>query len=345
MLHSSLNLIRLSANNNTFIDVSVKLLSNIHFSLLETTDYRLCCVISPSVSCTAPKPWYKSCSNLLHNWAIKVAFILVSVLVILLNVLSLSFHIVIHGIKSNIYKLVTAIHSNNCICGLYLITIWTTEVLFEEKYALRHHIWNSSFFCFLSLACLIFFNLYDPILSYVMALSRLMVVVYPVKSIFQRKNFLLKSIIIYSSSVPFFISLGFTLHVSQLVRMLPFGLCLPYGDPAHTFTSIRVITCLVALNYTWVSIVVVGIYLILVKELKNTPKLNKLTNVNNIGFIVQLSILSTSCILCWLPQSLIFICTQFMPSYPITMILWTVVAVLPINSVTDASVFGAMALR
>ena len=54
--------------------------------------------------------------------------------------------------------------------------------------------------------------------------------------------------------------------------------------------------------------------------------------------ITQLIILSLSNIMCWLPSGAIFINTMFLDRYPMELILWTIIAIGPINAIVNPCV-------
>ncbi len=58
----------------------------------------------------------------------------------------------------------------------------------------------------------------------------------------------------------------------------------------------------------------------------------------------QLILLILSHILCWLPSSTIFLSLLFIGRHSITLLLWTAVIILPLNSVANPVVFAVFAL-
>ncbi len=48
---------------------------------------------------------------------------------------------------------------------------------------------------------------------------------------------------------------------------------------------------------------------------------------------IQLGILSTSTIICWIPESMIYITLMFLPIYPIKFVAWTPIVVKAVNPI------------
>ena len=48
---------------------------------------------------------------------------------------------------------------------------------------------------------------------------------------------------------------------------------------------------------------------------------------------------STSNILCWFPANGIYLSAMFLSVYPINLVIWTTVIIIPINSVINPGVF------
>ena len=119
---------------------------------------------------------------------------------------------------------------------------------------------------------------------------------------------------------------------------IPIKFCIPFVDPSQSVTLIKIITWLVVLPQ-FVSVMTIAmVHILLLQELKkhqNTLK-DKMSKIQTNSFhAVQLLIMSTSNIICWVPSGAIFIITMFIDRYPMEMILWTIVAVGPINAIVN----------
>ena len=66
---------------------------------------------------------------------------------------------------------------------------------------------------------------------------------------------------------------------------------------------------------------------------------------SNNSMIVQLVTTSFSNILCWFPSSTVFLICIFAAQYPISLIVWTAVVIMPINSTINPLIFIVTTLR
>ena len=53
----------------------------------------------------------------------------------------------------------------------------------------------------------------------------------------------------------------------------------------------------------------------------------------------QFILTSTSNILCWFPTNAIYLSAMYLSTYPISLVIWTTVIIMPINSVINPCVF------
>ena len=98
-----------------------------------------------------------------------------------------------------------------------------------------------------------------------------MVVIYLIDTKFKRTGFVLKSFvsfIILSSVSTLFVTLSFGFNH----RILPISLCLPFIDPTNSVVMIKIFTWIFIITQTATSIVIMGVYILLVKRLKETQK-------------------------------------------------------------------------
>ena len=80
----------------------------------------------------------------------------------------------------------------------------------------------------------------------------------------------------------------------------------------------------------------------LVEELKisnETISLAKSRKESNEALIYQIMILSISAVLSWVPSNITYVIAIFLDKYPIEMITWTIIFLVPVNSIVTQSVF------
>ena len=56
-------------------------------------------------------------------------------------------------------------------------------------------------------------------------------------------------------------------------------------------------------------------------------------------YYIQIFIVTVSNILCWIPSGIIYLVALFLKKYPVNLIIWSTIAVTPINSVINPVVF------
>ena len=227
------------------------------------------------------------------------------------------------------------------ICGTYLSIIWAANYYYFNTYITNEHKWQSSMLCFTSFGLAFFFTMLSPIVLFILSLSRLMVVRYPLESNFKRVEFEM-----YASASVLGVSVVLTITTHQIQEELPIGLCLPFVDPASSSIMFMIITWIVAVNQLFASMTIVIVYILLFKELhKSKPLSNSSSKKDKVSklLIFQLVLVSASNIICWLPSSGIYLASQFMTRYPTKMIIWT--TVMPLNSIINPVLFIAHAVR
>ena len=61
--------------------------------------------------------------------------------------------------------------------------------------------------------------------------------------------------------------------------------------------------------------------------------------------LMQIIVITVSCLLSWLPSSIVFVVMMFKQKYPIEIIILIIVCVVPINSVVGPVIFIATNLK
>ena len=333
--------------NVSFVDVHAKALHDLHINVIITTEYHLCCISSNETLCPTYKPWYISCSDILPNDSVKVYFLSVSCLVLLLNVTSILFYL--QTIKSNktFSILVISINLNDILCGIYLGCIWLADMIYRGTFLVKENIWRSGPICFAAFGIILWFTILTQLVLIFLSLSRLMTVIYPIGTKFKKVEFVLKSIVLFYTS-SFLVTLWVTFYFKLTYLNLPLSLCLPFIDPTNSVGMTKIITWSVFLTQTTSSVVIMSMHLFLVKKLKQSKKRikrYKLEGDSQTPLIMQLTAITTSNIICWFPTNAIYVAAMFLSIYPIDLIIWTTVSILPLNSIINPSVFLVTSCR
>ena len=128
----SLNILNL---NFKYIDPKAFDISNIN--IIVTKDHYICCIVHSGTLCTAFQPWFISCSDILPSLGMKIFYITLSVLIIVLNFLSVILQIVsYHKLRSNKTFSVIAItiNANDILCAVCLSFVWIADLSFSDSF-------------------------------------------------------------------------------------------------------------------------------------------------------------------------------------------------------------------
>ena len=127
-----------------------------------------------------------------------------------------------------------------------------------------------------------------------------------------------------------------------LYQTVPLCICSPFVDPTNSITLIKAFAWLSVILQVILIIFILVSYILVVKELMKSQEViwNLMSKISsNVSLIIQLIIITGSNILCQTPSSMIYTLSMFMDMNPIDMIIWTTVAITPINSIINPIVF------
>ena len=197
------------------------------FNLIFTTDYHICCMAPITTVCTAFKPWYISCCDILPSLGMKVFYIIVSVVVFMLNILSIILQSISYQSNKVFSLIVMLINANDILCGLYLCNVWLVDIYFGDSFQVKEELWRSGILCLTAFTTVLFFTVLTECLLIILSLSRLMVVIYPLDSRFKETLFVAK-ILISDISVTLFLSVLATFIFNTIDNTIKISICLPF---------------------------------------------------------------------------------------------------------------------
>ncbi len=315
-------------------------------NVIITDDYHLCCVASNKTICPAYKPWHISCNDILPRHSTKVFFISMSVGVILLNIISVASCCFLGQSQKPFLVTVLFMNINDIFCGIYLVCIWASDIVFEG--VVFEHMWRSSAPCFTAFGIVLFYTIMTQFCLIFLSLSRLMIVIHPIATHFKQLGFVLKCVFLFST-ISFLIGLLVTVVLKITEVTLPFNLCLPFVDPTGLVLVIMLTTWFSIISQMASSLVIVILHSALVfqkhKKEKSIQK-HSTNDSTSTAMVIQLVAITASNILCWLPANGIYTTAMFLSTYPIDIIIiWTTVAGLPINAFFNPCVFIIMSVR
>ena len=329
-----------------FKEFHVQSFQRVLFKVFLTDDYYVCCLTSSIHICTSPITWHFSCSDILHNVPLKIIFGTISILTCILNSMSIWLHGFTKEREKTFAVIVVFLNLNDFLCGIYLGIIWTMDRRLEGIYFVRDKWWRSSYECYTAFIAVLWLNLLSQLLLISLATSRLMVVIYPMKTKFRRKNFVLKLCIVLF--ILTFVLCGIILLLYDTFEgILPSRLCLPFIDPIGSMIS-KVVTWLIATTQSISSVLILFLHVLLFMNIKASQKLflrSRSKEYSNKSILFQLLSISFSNILCLFPTNSIYIAAMLMTEYPMNLIMWAMVTSLPINSIVNPLIFCTVLIQ
>ncbi len=131
-------------------------------------------------------------------------------------------------------------------------------------------------------------------------------------------------------------------------RLLPFSLCLPFVDPADQVHLIKVFVWFTLISETVTSGAIIVMHVVLVQEVKMISENFlgvKSKQESKFVLVGQLIMVTASNILCWLPANVVYLVSMFLTRYPIDLVVWTTIAVLPLNAIFNPAIFLSVSVR
>ena len=341
---SFLKLLVLKNISTKYLDKN--LFEGINFGIIHTNDYKLCCIAALQAICTATIPWYISCDNLLPNLMMRWSFIIMSILIIVINGTSIAVHLFVRS-NTAFFACVVVVDISDIFCGVYLVIIWISDVALEGDFILNEDKWRSGPICFLAFGILLYFTVVNQLVLILLALSRLMIVINPLHTAFKNIKYVFRhAIAIYILSV--LLIAAPLLSLMLKTEVLPTNLCLPFTDPTSSIFTIKVLVWSFICSQCFTSIIITVFHIILFKILhKNQNKLGIKTKKqsSHISLLIPLIVVTFSNVICWFPANTIYIITMVSPVYPIDLVIWMTVFVVPLNSIINPFVFISTNLR
>ncbi len=319
---------------------------NIPFRAIITTDYSFCCLI-PNVKCTAKLPWYLSCENILPQVALKVTYLSFAVMIFVVNVISIVWQTQLQeSSKTSVLTIIT-INCNDFLCGVYLGGIAAADLSIGNNFLFQEKNWKSGVLCFSEVCIVLSFTIFSSMILVFLAKSRLEIVKTPVDTEFKKISFVTKWISGLAIS-SMFLAVSLTLILKFTSGSVPINLCLPFVDPTNSVAVVKVIIYLCSLLQFSASTSIVILHVQLIhKYLQSQKTLEgmKSGNHSSVPLVVQLILLSFSCIFCWIPTTSVYLSAMFLDKYPTEMVIWILVASMPVNSYLNPIIFSVYALR
>ncbi len=319
---------------------------SIKLSGLYTQDYHLCCLVDQTV-CAVEIPWNFSCDDLLPEKSMLFLFVGFSCLVTFLSSVSMVLHV---GRKhfSKAFRInVVSLNIIDMLLVSYLATIWIASVLYKGVFSVFEKTWRSGVPCFACSTVMIVFKICTELVLIHLSISRLVAVVYPFESKLTKSTKIMKHIFCLA-----LISVGFGVSYTVLLSIidgnLPTTICLPLVDPFKTSVLVVTLSWLIVFSELAALSTCTILHVLLVRKYSDSQQKiqsNVSKQKSSRSLKIQLMLVTLSNAACWLPANTFFISTMFLERYPIKMIIWVTIGILPINSCVHSCVLIIFCLK
>ncbi len=329
------------------------------FNLLhiETDQFWMCCLAPEEVQCSAARPWYYSCNNILESNEIKVTFLCVSVGIVVLNVMSMITQQIsvrkASGKRPKAFKnLAVSINVADIFCSVPLASLWIADLVFTGKFSSGSAKWQSSSFCHFIAFHFVYFSFISPALLCLLSHIRLELTENPFSTKLREAKLVVQhiagfNIVCATSGLLFTLSI-WAVNSLLLNTWMAVPFCLPFVDPKNENAATKVVTC------TTILVQLGSVFFILYKHIKLYSTLiesqkslesSKSKSISHTSVMFQIIVLSGSNALCWIPASVVLLTCLVLEKYPLKMLAWTIGTVFPINSVLNPIVFIVTTIR
>ena len=337
------NIVILSLTGNGLMSVNKNTFQKFKGKIINVRDFHICCLIPKTVHCTATIPWHKSCSNLLWHTCITKFIGFISCLLIFLNLLSIIIqNISVRDKSSHSFStIVIAINLGGLTMGTYLLVIWMFDLYYSRIFVMYERKWLTSFQCYILHSVVLNFYLLSPLMQCFLSFIRLMVTLYPMNTRYRYKTFVLRGIIciwLFTGILSIFKTV--LMYINSIP--IPFKLCISFVDPAHSFSYSNILLWAIFLYYVTICFSILGMHLKLCQCLRISQihfGLSDKRKKSNAQILMQIFVITLSCLLSWLPSNIVFAVVTFKEKYPVELIIWIIVAVMPINSLVGPVIF------
>ena len=334
---------------NTTLDVrrSKDILNTLNIKFLQIEYFSLCCSGTENFECSAKKPWYISCSPLLVNNVFNYTFYFMSFVIVVLNVLHLLLQKKCEGQRQMFHTarsfdgIVFSISITDIIGSIPLFILWISDLHFKGDIIFVQKQWQSSLMCFISSGINMYYILASPFLYNLLSYTRYNVVKDPIDSNFKNTDYVHKIILVGCSFSLLFATLSVTLFWLNYDG-IPTSFCYPLFDPSKRFSLTKYLAWfiigihVIAISFNFI------VYLKLIAKVTMVQKLCFGTQTRSQSkkfLIIQITCISCSHLLCWIPGIVILLIANLWKIYPMKMILWKLSCVSPLNSILFPFIF------
>ena len=343
----------LNITNNPLFYPHIFAFSKLLTKIIASSNPFVCCIKPSGAFCDlSTTTSYASCTSLLSNVAMVVSCFFLCVAIVVLNSLSFYVHAWINGLdwkrletkrrRSGIYEsIVCIINFANLMVGANLMVFGTVHVYYGKTFIIKEYIWLKSIICSIVYTFTLIFNLCLPLLLWLLAFARLMVILYPIESKFRSRTFVLKQIIFPLCTIILF-SVSIALY-TQTNGYIYNKLCSPFIDPTQSLLQAKVLTFFVSVFHAIIIVSISLIYLLLftkLKELQSNNIFYSTTRAYSIRFSLLRSVLiAISNAACWIVSDTLLISFLFIPYHDMGILIRGKIFILPLTGIINSVIF------
>ncbi len=342
----------LSIHNYSLVGEHSNPLDDTKVGILDTNSYILSCLNHLNMKHTAVLPWFMSCYQMLNSNEVRHVYWTVSVLICLLALTCLvvqkKFSVTGHEKATSAYKIqVASMNTLDLSFSFYCSALAMVDNYYGNVFVVYASLWKSSFFCFSLNTLFLNYSILSPGLLFLMSVSRLMVVISPMKTGFKKASFVKKCLVLISFTSLLFSSI-LTLILWATEGQVPNTLCVPYSDPLDSVVIVQVLAWIILLEQSCPAIAIAVMYIILLKQLKKSQEKVSQGRSKKIRFVpllCQLVCLSTTNFLCWIPSGIVFVFALLKDRYVPLLLVLTIVLGTALNALVNPIIFIIMSAR
>ena len=315
----------LSVVKNPFFLLHSISFRNMEMNILQSDNYRICCIASSAKICTTTKPWYANCKSLLPSYAVRVFMIIIGSLILVLSILSLILQVRLRTkYRASIFPvIIICLNISDILVSLYFSFLITVEFIHKVSIISYEKIWKRSFPCYMIFFTSLLFTIELPLLLSFISLARLRAVTKPLEHNFQRHP-LMAQIIPICTFTGLLMSILLTTGHATIHDKIPTTLCFPFIDPSHSQWFIKLITFITGTIQLSSSLFIMSVYLLFITILNNSSKYLKCNiskKISRVGMIIQLFIVTSSNIICWIPANITYLMSLYMSKYSTNLLI------------------------
>ena len=336
----------MSILENSLFILKSTLFENTKIDILESNDYRVCCIASSVTFCSATKPWYFNCKTLLPTFTMRISIAIVACLILMLSIVSIVLQSKVRTTYSIFPMAIMCLNVSDMLVSIYFAVLIIAEVIYKESIISYEKVWKRSLPCYIIFFASLVFTIESPILLSLISFSRLKAVLKPLKCKFEMYSMFVQ----LTLCVFIGLLMAAALTTGQVVmhKELPTPLCLPFIDPSNSQWFIKLITTVTVVIQVSSTVIIVTVYFSFIKLLNKGLKYfqhNIFRQRTKVSVVIQLLIVTASNVACWIPANIIYLISLYMSKYSKELMVWTTIAITPINSVINPFLFIVTTIR